>query len=84
MAQCLPFITYKTGEVADQIAKELPEFIMQTFDADEWSLRINSLLQKDRHLLQQELENIFEKHYSPETYYKQCISIYMKGLGKAL
>jgi len=32
IAQNLPFVTYKTGEVVNQLKEDLPEFIMQNFD----------------------------------------------------
>jgi glycosyltransferase involved in cell wall biosynthesis len=80
MAQSLPFITYNTGEVANQLKQDLPEFIMQNFDADEWTQQITVLLQMDRKILQDRLQNIFEKNYSIDTYYKKCVLIYSLGL----
>jgi len=80
MAQSLPFITYKTGEVANQLKKDLPEFIMQNFDDNEWAQHIKVLLQMDKKILQDRLQNVFEKNYSTDSYYEKCLLIYSKGL----
>ncbi|CAN5647234.1 glycosyltransferase [soil metagenome] len=80
MAQGLPFITYETGEVVQQIKQEVPELIMQDFDVDEWVKRIAILLQKGKDVLQLQLQNLFEKYYSANAYYEACMHIYNKGL----
>ena len=76
MAQSLPFITYKTGEVANQLKKDLPEFIMQNFDDNEWAQHIKVLLQMDKKILQDRLQNVFEKNYSSDScalWHYRCI-----------
>lgn len=80
MAQGLPFITYETGEVVQQIKQEVPELIMGDFDADQWAKRIAILLQKDKEVLQLQLQNLFEKYYSADAYYEACMHIYNTGL----
>ena len=80
IAQSLPFVTYRTGEVAEQVQKDMPMFIMQNFDVTEWVLQINKVLQADQKKLEDQLEAIFRKNYSAEAYYEKCISIYKKGL----
>lgn len=80
MAQSLPFITYKTGEVAEQIEKYIPDFVMDNFTVSEWVLQIKTLLYTDKVVLQGRLQQIFEKNYSPQAYYEQCIFIYNNGL----
>ncbi|MEP6845555.1 MAG: glycosyltransferase family 4 protein [Panacibacter sp.] len=80
MAQGLPFLTYETGEVVQQIKNELPDFVMQTFDSDAWATRIMQLLQEDRVKLEQMMRVAFKKHYSSDAYYEKCILIYTKGL----
>jgi glycosyltransferase involved in cell wall biosynthesis len=76
LAQGLSFITYETGEVVQQIKQEVPELIMQDFDVDEWVKRIAILLQKDKEVLQLQLQNLFEKYYSADAYYEACMQIY--------
>ncbi|QEC67816.1 glycosyltransferase family 4 protein [Panacibacter ginsenosidivorans] len=80
MAQGLPFITYDTGEVVQQIKSDLPECVMQNFDIEEWSNRIQELLQKDNDALQQQLLKLFDTYYSVDAYYEKCLHIYRKGL----
>ena len=80
LAQGLPFITYATGEVVEQIKNDLPEFIMSSFNMDEWIAAIQNLLSADTEPLQKRMNIVFEKYYSPENYYQQCIAIYEAGL----
>lgn len=82
MAQGLPFITYNTGEVVQQVKDDLPECIMYNFDIENWIDRIRVLLKKDKHAWQLKLQNVFEKYYSAEAYYEQCIQIYQEGLNQ--
>lgn len=79
MAQYLPFLTYNTGEVVQQIKNEVPEFIMQNFDEEAWANRIKELLQKDKEVLQHLLQNLFDKYYSADAYYEKCMFIYRRG-----
>lgn len=80
LAQGLPFITYETGEVVRQIKQDVPELIMQDFDVDEWVKRVETILQKDKKVLQDQLQNLFEKYYSADAYYEACMHIYNTGL----
>jgi glycosyltransferase involved in cell wall biosynthesis len=43
LAQGIPFITYNTGQVVEQIKNDLHEFIVNTFDTDEWLNAIGHL-----------------------------------------
>lgn len=80
MAQGLPFITYETGEVVQQIKQEVPALIMQDFDINEWVKHIETVLLKDKKVLQLQLQNLFEKYYSADAYYEACMHIYNTGL----
>jgi glycosyltransferase involved in cell wall biosynthesis len=76
----LPFLSYKTGEVVHQIANDLPQCIVDTFNIHEWVSRINHLLQQNKNELSIKLKSSFNKYYSEETYYNNCIDIYNEGL----
>lgn len=76
----LPFLTYQTGEVVHQIINDLPECIIDNFNITEWMTQINSLLQQNKNELSIKLKSSFNKYYSAEAYYHQCIEIYNKGL----
>lgn len=80
LAQGLPFITYETGEVAAQIKNDLPECIMHSFNKEEWVEAIYNLLNADKDALQKRMNTAFEKYFSAENYYQQCIAIYEAGL----
>jgi glycosyltransferase involved in cell wall biosynthesis len=80
MAQRLPFITYDTGEVVQQIKNDLPACIMQNFDIEEWAIRIKELLEKDNTSLKQQLQKVFDSYYSVDAYYEKCMYIYCKGM----
>ena len=79
MAQSLPFVTYHTGEVVEQINSELPEFVMDSFCVSEWVLRINHILANNKEYLKNKLTTFFNKNYSSEEYYQKCLKIYQKN-----
>ncbi|MDN5205383.1 glycosyltransferase [Fulvivirgaceae bacterium BMA10] len=77
LGQSLPFVTYRTGEVVSQIDQDLPDFILDAFDVDQWVDRIKKLSQRaDKDLI----NTVFEKYFSEENYYNQCLKIYQKSL----
>ncbi len=81
LAQGLPFVTFNTGEVVQQIKAELPEFIVEDFNTSEWIEKINFLLNNEnRDAIQQKMQKVFSDHYSEEEYYSRCIHIYSQGL----
>ncbi len=80
LAQSLPFLSYETGEVAAQIKNDLPEFVISTFNIDEWIRAIHHLLNADTQVLQSRMAAVFEKYFSEESYYEKCIAIYKAGL----
>ncbi|MGI8950488.1 MAG: glycosyltransferase family 4 protein [Chitinophagaceae bacterium] len=80
LAQGLPFITFDTGEVAEQIKSAIPEFIMYSFNKIEWVERIKKLLLNSSAELSNKLINLYEIKFSPQAYYKKCIIIYEAGL----
>jgi glycosyltransferase involved in cell wall biosynthesis len=75
LAQQLPFIAYKTGEVATQIQEIIPDFFMDDFNADHWIDRIKVVLKK-RDSYKPQMATAFNSLYSSEAYYKKCINIY--------
>lgn len=80
----LPFVTFKTGRVVDQIHNELPEFISRTFDVDDWVSLINRLLMKREEetfeSLKIRMRDVFQKHYAEVNYYRDCLAIYERAL----
>jgi len=80
MAQQIPFLTYDTGEVVQQVKGDLPEFVMDNFNVDDWVARIETILSNERIAFAERLDKAFSKHYSSASYYNQCMSIYRQGL----
>lgn len=79
MAQGLPFLTTNTGQVVQQIKEDLPEFIINEFDAATWCNRLLEVTGADKKILQKRMENCFYKYYSPDQYYTNCLNIYKRG-----
>jgi glycosyltransferase involved in cell wall biosynthesis len=82
IAQGLPFITYNTGEVAARLQPYLPQFIMHDFDIEKWVQAIVEIIALQREKVAAEFNTLYQQYYSPESYYKQCITIYDKGFQK--
>ncbi len=80
IAQCVPFVAYNTGEVAEILKKEIPEIILSFFNTDIWVKQISSMLHTPANEAKIKLENIYQNYFSPEKYYQQCISIYEQVL----
>lgn len=76
LAQNLPFLAYKTGEVSETINKEEPLFFLNSFDEEKWVSKIKTLLDTNFN----SIENIYNRNFSPEKYVNTCIKIYQKIL----
>lgn len=74
MAYGIPFISYKTGEVADMVSADLSDLFMETFEIEKWTECINRV--KQNREVSQRLQAIFRDNFSPENYLQQCLQIY--------
>lgn len=79
MAQGIPFITYDTGEVVEQVKEELPELILDTFDVAVWVERLQ-YIEIHYEVLKSKLSEVYEKYYSEYKYYQSCKQIYKNVL----
>ena len=75
MAQGIPFITYNTGEVVEQIKKELPELIMDSFEIEKWVKRLQ-YVEVNYDVIKSKLSEVYKKYYSDNKYYLSCKQIY--------
>lgn len=75
IAQGLPFIAYKTGEVSTQLFERIPQFFMTNFEVPAWSNRIEYLLQHRIEYLGK-MESAFTELYSTAKFYNRISSIY--------
>lgn len=80
LAQGIPFLSYRTGEIAYTVEEEFPDFIIDNFQTEQWVARISHLLSMDRQSLGKAMRRFYEARFSEESYYEQCQKIYHKGL----
>jgi glycosyltransferase involved in cell wall biosynthesis len=82
MAQGLPFITYNTGEVVQEIKNKLSLAVLYSFDKYEWINRIQTLLSLPSDDLSKKFSNVYDHYFSAEVYYNKVMEIYESVLGK--
>jgi glycosyltransferase involved in cell wall biosynthesis len=75
MAYGIPFVAYKTGDIANTIASKLPQHFVYSFKIDEWKNKIEEL---NKNNVSDSLKKIFRKYFSPEKYINECLEIYQK------
>ena len=80
LAQGLPFITYNTGEVVQQLQPHLPDCIMQDFDTEKWLQAIEHVIALPREEIAIQFDYLYKTYFSPEVYYHNCVAIYNEGL----
>ena len=80
MSQGIPFLAYRTGEVAEKIADYFPDFIMDDLNIDKWVNQIKKLMNSDLKQIEKKMISYFETNYSEKKYYSKCISIYQNVL----
>lgn len=79
LANGIPFLAYRTGEVVEQIKDELPEFIVDSFDREVWLKRIDELNKQidfEGENLRKKMKMIFQKYYSEDKYFEKCKEVY--------
>ncbi len=80
LAQGLPFVSYKTGEITRMIESSFPEFILDTFMVEDWVKAIQMILQGDQRNKFRSMRAYYESNFSEETYFQNCQSIYQSAL----
>lgn len=83
MAHGLPFITYKVGSVVEEIADKFPDMIIESFQLDDWEVKINLLegrIKNGDKELSSDLIRVFEEKFSPDDYLNKCLKIYQNVL----
>ena len=75
LAQGIPFVVYRTGEVVRQIQDDLPELIVDNFEIQNWLDRIG-FIEQHYEEIQEKMSTVYEKYYSEQTYYNKCKTIY--------
>lgn len=74
LAQSLPFISFKTGEISDILVKEFPSFFISNFEAEVWVQKIKEVVNNKEY----NLAKVYDTLFSPEKYIETCLNIYRK------
>jgi glycosyltransferase involved in cell wall biosynthesis len=77
MTYGIPFVSYQTGDIANTIAAELPEYFVQSFDKEEWVKKMEDIKSCNS---SGKLKHTFNKYFSAEKYINECLGIYQKVL----
>jgi glycosyltransferase involved in cell wall biosynthesis len=75
MANSMPFIAYKTGEVAELLAPHLPSCFVNSFETEEWNVAIENIISSSESTSAR-MRNIFDDMFSVEKYKEECLKIY--------
>lgn len=74
LGQNLPFLAYKTGEVAEKLNKYFPEFFMDNLDEEKWIKRINELFEKP--LDEKKMQKVFHLYFGKREYFNKLMKLY--------
>jgi glycosyltransferase involved in cell wall biosynthesis len=75
LASGLPFLMYKTGQVAKTINNELPDFLISDYDFVNWKKKIKFLIDYSD-TYSPIMQQIFKEQYSEKKYLSKCLKIY--------
>jgi glycosyltransferase involved in cell wall biosynthesis len=73
LAQDLPFVSYKTGEVSSVLEKEFPLCFINTFEIEEWVKKISTVLDSNYNF-----SKAYNTYFSEYLYLKKCLNIYQQ------
>lgn len=77
LAQGIPFLAYRTGEVVRQIQDDLPELIVDDFETETWIKRLKHI-EDNYDSIKNKLSVVYDKYYSEQNYYNTCNQIYRR------
>lgn len=77
LAQEIPFLTYKTGEIANFVEGKLPDFVIDNFVLEDWVKRSELILQKKDNYA---LMKVFQEYWNRENFIDKYLQIYQKVL----
>jgi len=73
LAQSLPFVANKTGQVANILSDDLP-FFVDDFNLDKWLDKMEQVIDYDA----TNLQGYYYKYFNPSDYINKCIEIYKR------
>jgi glycosyltransferase involved in cell wall biosynthesis len=72
LANRLPFVSFKTGDVVRKIASSFPDSVLDDFDIDKWCEKIKLAEECDL----EQLEHKYHKLFNEKQYIEECLNIY--------
>lgn len=73
----MPFLSYRTGGVADRVSVDLPQMFINNFEENQWEERIMKII-SESNTMQNEMNSVFVKYFNPDKYAQHCLKIYRK------
>ena len=80
LAQGLPFLSYRTGQVSKKVNRHFPSLFMDDFEILNWVNRTVELRSSFPNRVQKKMKAFFNDHYSVDKFYNNCLNIYQKNL----
>ncbi len=80
LANQLPFLSFQTGEVSEQLSNNLPAYFQNDFDVVSWTNKMKSIVRNEVNYTSAFLKELFGQYYSSAKYAKACEEIYSKVL----
>ncbi len=72
----IPFLAYKTGEVASIASRYFPEYFIDNFNLDEWCEKIRVIELEYACISESLISEMIQKEFNTETYRSKLLSIY--------
>jgi len=72
----IPFLAYKTGEVANIASRYFPEYFIDNFNLDEWCEKIRAIELDYTSISETLLSEMIQKEFNVESYRSKLLSIY--------
>jgi glycosyltransferase involved in cell wall biosynthesis len=76
----LPFLSYKTGGIADILAKYVPQYFLDNFEVREWKARYNFLNENYQRIPRDLIDLVIEREFNREVYAEKLLNIYNQCL----
>jgi glycosyltransferase involved in cell wall biosynthesis len=76
----LPFLSHKTGGIAEILSKYVPEYFLENFDLEKWKERYNFLNENYQRIPRGLIEEVLEKEFNREVYAEKLLHIYRNCL----
>jgi glycosyltransferase involved in cell wall biosynthesis len=76
----LPFLSYRTGGIADVLYQYVPEYFMDTFEMQDWIERYEALNSNYKRIPRELIDLVIEKEFNQGVYANSLLEIYNKCL----